>query len=141
MSAGRARFRPGGPRIASVGRGSDHKPAVCTEDRLGAKEPKNQGKNISRCSHGFLPLHIRRTMRRVREGFIIFRWFLRPDDENHSERGTFSVISWEDRVGFYNAGDKCGRCGCVRRDHAPACINHPKCKGFSAPKSHKAKKR
>ncbi|MGA7239843.1 MAG: hypothetical protein WBY44_29455 [Bryobacteraceae bacterium] len=41
--------------IASVGCGSDHKPAVGAEDRLGAKEPNNQGKNVSRFSHGFFP--------------------------------------------------------------------------------------
>jgi hypothetical protein len=50
-------------------------------------------------------------------------------------------IEWGSRMDEdYNAGDKCGRCGCARRDHAPACANHPKCKGFSAPRAHKAKK-
>ena len=37
---------------------SDHKPARSrAEDRLDAKKPKNQGKNISRFSHGFFSLH------------------------------------------------------------------------------------
>ncbi len=38
--------------------------------------------------------------------------------------------------------DKCGRCGCVRKDHTPACQNHlGKCKKFSDPKEKKEKKR
>jgi hypothetical protein len=37
----------------------------------------------------------------------------------------------------FDAGDKCGRCGCARRDHTPACASHPKCKHFSA--AHKPK--
>jgi hypothetical protein len=41
----------------------------------------------------------------------------------------------------FNAGDKCGRCGCARREHSPACASHPKCKVFSIPKVHKTKKR
>jgi hypothetical protein len=41
----------------------------------------------------------------------------------------------------YNAGDKCGRCGCSRREHSPVCASHPKCKVFSDPKVQKPKKR
>jgi hypothetical protein len=46
-------------RLADHGRmrGSDHKRAVGAEDRLGANEPKNQGKNVARVSDGFFPLH------------------------------------------------------------------------------------
>ena len=53
------------------------------------------------------------------------------------ERVKWSIEMDED----YNAGDKCGRCGCPRRDHTPACTNHPKCKNFSASKAPKAKRR
>jgi hypothetical protein len=37
--------RPATSRVWLVD-GSDHKPAVRAEDRLGAEEPKNQGKNV-----------------------------------------------------------------------------------------------
>lgn len=40
----------------------------------------------------------------------------------------------------FNASDKCGRCGCARREHVPACASHPKCKAFSDPKARKTKK-
>ena len=33
-----------------------------------------------------------------------------------------------------DAGDQCGRCGCTRRNHAPGCVNCPKCHSFSNPK-------
>ena len=36
-AAGRARCRPGGPRVASVGRGSDRKPAVALKTSSGLK--------------------------------------------------------------------------------------------------------
>ena len=39
----------------------------------------------------------------------------------------------------YSATDKCGRCGCTRQDHVPACKDHPKCKGFSTPKDRRPK--
>jgi hypothetical protein len=41
----------------------------------------------------------------------------------------------------YNAGDKCGRCGCARRDHAPSCKDHIRCNRFSNPISQKPKTR
>ncbi len=41
----------------------------------------------------------------------------------------------------YNAGDKCGRCGCNRRDHVPSCKNCPKCPKFSAVKKATKKQR
>jgi hypothetical protein len=34
----------------------------------------------------------------------------------------------------YDAGDQCGRCGCARRNHTPACAHCPKCRSFSNPK-------
>jgi hypothetical protein len=40
-----------------------------------------------------------------------------------------------------DAGDKCGRCGCARRDHVPVCSSHLKCKNFSDPKRKKIKKK
>ena len=33
--------------------------------------------------------------------------------------------------------DQCGRCGCSRESHTPACKDHPKCKHFSEPKVYK----
>jgi hypothetical protein len=42
----------------------------------------------------------------------------------------------------YDAGDKCGRCGCKRREHTPACTGcQRKCKGFSEPKDHRPKRK
>jgi len=41
----------------------------------------------------------------------------------------------------YDADDKCGRCGCSRRDHMPACTGHPKCKGFSEIRKQRVKKK
>jgi hypothetical protein len=99
-AAGRAHWRPGGQRVASVGcRGSDHRPAVGIEDRLGAEEPRNQGKNVSCFSHGSLPLHIRQPMRKGPAG-IYLALASRPDGEYNSGHGAFSVITCEDRVGF-----------------------------------------
>jgi len=40
----------------------------------------------------------------------------------------------------FNAGDTCGRCGCARREHLPACKSHPKCKQFSDSKKQGNKK-
>jgi hypothetical protein len=34
----------------------------------------------------------------------------------------------------HDAGDQCGRCGCARRNHTPACVHCPKCHSFSTPK-------
>jgi hypothetical protein len=59
---------------SSVGRGSDHRPAVSTEDGLGVKQTKNQGKNVSRFSHGFY-LSIGEPMRKVSPGFIFCAGF------------------------------------------------------------------
>lgn len=39
----------------------------------------------------------------------------------------------------FDAGDKCGRCGCARRDHTPGCTTHAKCKHFSTAQSRKPK--
>jgi hypothetical protein len=79
---------PDGPQVTFVGRGSDHRPAAGAKDRLGAKEPKNQGKNVSSLSHGFLPLHIKRLMGRFQQRFIFLCWFSRPDGENNSEHAS-----------------------------------------------------
>ena len=83
-----------------MGRGSDHKPAVGTEDRLRATEPKNQDKNVSRCSHRFLRSTLDDRCERAQQGFTFYVGFQGRMVKNNSERGTFSVITCEDRVGF-----------------------------------------
>ena len=50
-------------------------PPVAAVDRIGANDPNNQGKNVSRFSHG-LSSNNGRTMRRVRYGFIF--WHVPP---------------------------------------------------------------
>jgi hypothetical protein len=64
-----------------LSRGSDHKPAARAKDRLGAKEPKNEGNEVSRFSHGcFLPQRLG-DAERVQEVYFLHGLivFVEPD--------------------------------------------------------------
>ena len=65
------------------------------------------------------------------------RWLL----DVEAETGLRTLMETDYGMEHHDAGDKCGRCGCARRDHLPVCSSHPKCKNFSDPRRKKIKKK